>query len=160
MWKARGTKALTNSVDQAMSSKDYFLKRIKNIAGFRLVLPNYECTSVCFWWVSARYHVLSQNTSIIHCQTMCRYRYIPPSMRGQEETQDWWDKLYIATCKIKERMIMEGSLVIGYMPLLAKNMGNFFRMVICCQPPPTESSMDYAINQIEKLALDLRISDL
>ncbi|XP_014488839.1 PREDICTED: cysteine sulfinic acid decarboxylase [Dinoponera quadriceps] len=135
MWKARGTKALACSVDQAMICKDYFLKRIKNIAGFRLVLPDYECTSVCFW-------------------------YIPPSMRKQQETGDWWGKLYKVTSKIKERMILEGSLMIGYTPLPAKNIGNFFRMVICCQPPPTESSMDHVISQIEKFALDLRISDL
>ncbi|XP_025160505.1 LOW QUALITY PROTEIN: cysteine sulfinic acid decarboxylase-like [Harpegnathos saltator] len=135
MWKARGTTALARSVDQAMFCKDYFLKRITNRAGFRLVLSDYECTSICFW-------------------------YIPPGMREQRETQEWWNKLYKITSKIKERMILEGTLMIGYTPLQAKNIGNFFRMVINCQPPPTESSMDYVISQIEKFALNLRMSNL
>lgn len=77
------------------------------------------------------------------------------SMRGKEETQEWWEKLYKVTSKIKERMTLEGSLMIGYTPLPQKNLGNFFRMVVNCQPPPTESSMDYVIQQIEKYAFKM-----
>lgn len=82
-------------------------------------------------------------------------RYIPPSMRGQEETKEWWDKLYTIAPLIKERMILDGSLMIGYTPLGYKNIGNFFRMVISCRPTPTESAMDYTIEQIEKFGQDL-----
>ncbi|XP_076242356.1 cysteine sulfinic acid decarboxylase [Calliopsis andreniformis] len=130
MWKARGTKGLRESVDNAMSAAEYFFERIKNRDGFRLVLPSFEGCNICFW-------------------------YIPPSMRGQEETKDWWDKLYRITTKIKERMMTEGSLMIGYTPLTCKNIGNFFRMVLNCQPPPSQASMDYAIKKIEQLAIDL-----
>ncbi|XP_076395032.1 cysteine sulfinic acid decarboxylase [Megachile rotundata] len=129
MWKARGTKGLSDSVDVAMSMAEYFFDRIKNRDGFRLVLPRYEGCNVCFW-------------------------YIPPSMRGREETQDWWKKLYEMTAKIKERMMMEGSLMVGYTPLSYANVGNFFRMVVTCQPPPTKASMDYVIETIERLAVD------
>lgn len=80
-------------------------------------------------------------------------------MRGQEETHEWWNKLYKITSEIKELMILEGSLMISYMPLPTKNIGNFFRMVVNCQPPPTESSIDYVISQIEKLGSDLRLSN-
>lgn len=83
------------------------------------------------------------------------FRYIPPSMREQEETEEWWQKLYIITSKIKERMVLNGSLMIGYTPLLHKNIGNFFRMVLNCQPSPTQSAMDYAIKQIETFGSDL-----
>jgi len=83
------------------------------------------------------------------------FRYVPPTMRNQKETPRWWEKLYAVTIEIKTRMILEGSLMISYMPLPQKEIGNFFRMVVNCQPPPTQSSMDYVINQIEKFAADL-----
>ncbi|XP_033342676.2 cysteine sulfinic acid decarboxylase [Megalopta genalis] len=130
MWKARGTRGLRESVDTAMHAAEYFFERIKNREGFRLVLPSYECCNICFW-------------------------YVPPSMRGQEETQDWWNKLYRITAKIKELMMLDGSLMIGYTPLTYKNHGNFFRMVVTCQPPKTEASMDFAIDKLEQLARDL-----
>lgn len=130
MWKARGTIGLAKSVDQAMSCAEYFLKRISNIAGFRLVTPDFECCNICFW-------------------------YVPPSMRGQPETQDWWTKLYAVTVKIKERMLLAGSVMIGYTPLAHKNIGNFFRMVVSCQPTPSISSMNHVISEIEKFAADL-----
>lgn len=76
-------------------------------------------------------------------------------MRGQEETDDWWQKLYNVTTLIKERMILDGTLMISYMPLTSKNLGNFFRMVVTCQPPPTRASMDYAIDLIEKYGANL-----
>ncbi|XP_047366960.1 cysteine sulfinic acid decarboxylase isoform X2 [Vespa velutina] len=130
MWKARGTSGLRKSVDIAMSEAEYFFDRIKLLDGYRLVLPSYECCNICFW-------------------------YVPPSMRGQEETDDWWQKLYKVTTLIKERMILDGTLMISYMPLASKNLGNFFRMVVTCQPPPTHASMDYVIDLIEKYGANL-----
>lgn len=64
-------------------------------------------------------------------------------------------QLHEVTMQIKKRMTLDGSLMISYMPLSQKELGNFFRMVVNCQPPPTKSSMDYAISQIEKFAADL-----
>ena len=40
---------------------------MKTTAGYRLIVEP-ACTNVCFW-------------------------YIPPSLRGQEETKEWWGKL-------------------------------------------------------------------
>lgn len=76
-------------------------------------------------------------------------------MRNQEETDDWWQKLYKVTTTIKERMVLDGTLMISYMPLIHKNLGNFFRMVVTCQPPPTRASMDYIIDLIEKYGANL-----
>jgi len=76
-------------------------------------------------------------------------------MRDQSETPIWWQKLYFFTSEIKKRLVLEGSLMISFMPMPHKEIGNFFRMVVNCQPPPTKSSMDYVINQIEKVAIDL-----
>ena len=76
-------------------------------------------------------------------------------MRGQVEDKEWYEKLYKIAPTIKEKMVMKGSLMIGYTPLTQKGLGNFFRMVVNCQPPPTKSSMDYVIEQIEHYASDL-----
>lgn len=71
-------------------------------------------------------------------------------MRDQEETKNWWEKLYTIAPKIKELMVLEGSLMVGYTPLTQKNLGNFFRLVVTCQPPPSQNSMNYVIEQIER----------
>ncbi|XP_023247700.1 glutamate decarboxylase 1-like, partial [Copidosoma floridanum] len=48
MWKARGAVALAKSVDRALEAAEYFLEKIRSRPGFRLVLPKYECSNVCF----------------------------------------------------------------------------------------------------------------
>ena len=83
------------------------------------------------------------------------FRYIPPNMRGQKETKEWWEKLYSIAPLIKEQMILKGTLMIGYTPLTYVNVGNFFRMVVACRPTPTTASMDYVIEQIEKFGKSL-----
>lgn len=130
MWKARGTSGLRSAVDQAIAASKYFENRISNREGFRLVIPESECSTVCFW-------------------------YIPPSLRGLKETDEWRAKLYQVAPKIKERMIMDGSLMLGYTPLNHKGFGNFFRMVITCSPEAKESSMNFVIEKIENFGQDL-----
>lgn len=76
-------------------------------------------------------------------------------MRNEEETSAWWKKLYDITAKIKELLVLDGQLMIGYTPMPQKKFGNFFRMVVSCQPPPTYKSMDFVIEQIEKIAKKL-----
>ncbi|XP_015181211.1 PREDICTED: acidic amino acid decarboxylase GADL1 [Polistes dominula] len=125
MWKAYGSIGLDISVQIAMSAAEYFKDRIKFIDGFRLVLPDFECNTICFW-------------------------YIPSSMRGQEETQEWWDELSRITTSIKEKMVLDGTLMIGYTPLPNKNLVNFFRMVVTCHPPPSHTDMDYTIKLFQK----------
>ncbi|KAJ8681904.1 hypothetical protein QAD02_017696 [Eretmocerus hayati] len=130
MWKAKGSAALRRSVDIAMETAEYFLQQISQRPGFRLVLPEIQGSNVCFW-------------------------YIPPKMRNADETDEWWSKLGTIAPKIKERLIMDGSLMIGYVPMAHKNLVNFFRMVVTCQPEPTKASMDYAIAMIERHGCDL-----
>ena len=96
--------------------------------GFRLV-PEYrnrKCTNVGFW-------------------------YIPPSLRDQEETEDWWRRLEEVAPRIKERMIREGSLMIGYQPLPYMNLKNFFRFVLHGVPRPTKENMEFVVNEIERI---------
>lgn len=49
-------------------------------------------------------------------------------------------------------MIKSGTMMVGYSPLNNKGHGNFFRMVVMAHPAPTSTSMDFVINEIEKLA--------
>lgn len=130
MWRARGTKVLGKLVDTALESAEYFFEKIKIREGFRLAFTQFDGNTICFW-------------------------YIPPSLRGQDENDAWWNKLYDSTSKIKELLVLDGRLMIGYTPMKHKNFGNFFRMVVCCQPPPSHSTMDFAIEQIEKIGSKL-----
>ena len=100
--------------------------------GFRLV-PEYrerKCTNVGFW-------------------------YIPPSLRGQVEDEEWWNKIEKVAPKIKEEMIKEGSLMIGYQPVPYKNIKNFFRMVIHAVPRPNKKNMEFVVDEIERIGKNL-----
>merc|ERR1719219_3325654 len=62
--------------------------------GFRLV-PEYstrQCTNLGFW-------------------------YIPERLRGKTEDDAWWREVGAIAPKVKEQMILEGTLMIGYQPL-------------------------------------------
>jgi len=56
---------------------------------------------------------------------------------------------------IKEKMIKNGHLMIGYSPLHHKNIGNFFRMVLTCHPPMTVQNMDFIIAQIAEMGEEI-----
>ena len=53
---------------------------------------------------------------------------------------------------IKERMAMEGTMLIGYQPLNGKV--NFFRMVVA-NLESTTKDMDFVIYEIDRLGRDL-----
>ncbi|ELU00406.1 hypothetical protein CAPTEDRAFT_51870, partial [Capitella teleta] len=63
-----------------------------------------ECTNICFW-------------------------YIPKEFRSQEaDSDEWWKRLAKVAPLIKERMIMKGSMMVGYNPEGSKV--NFFRVLL------------------------------
>ena len=57
--------------------------------------------------------------------------------------------------KIKEKMIMEGTLMIGYQPIPYKNLRNFFRMVIHGVPRPSKENMQFVVDEIERIGKTL-----
>ncbi|XP_058821927.1 acidic amino acid decarboxylase GADL1 [Topomyia yanbarensis] len=125
MFKARGTIGLSESVDNAFDCAHFFTEQIKSKQGFRLVIDDHQYTNVSFW-------------------------YIPSNMRVAECQQDasWWSRIYEITALIKEKMVKRGSVLIGFVPLPNKKIGNFFRMVVTCHPKPTYESMQFVINEI------------
>uniref|UniRef100_A0A8B9RDE3 Cysteine sulfinic acid decarboxylase n=1 Tax=Astyanax mexicanus TaxID=7994 RepID=A0A8B9RDE3_ASTMX len=104
----------------------YFVEELKKREGFQLVSEP-QFVNVCFW-------------------------FIPPSLRGKENSADYQDKLAKVAPLIKERMVKKGSMMVGYQPLDSRV--NFFRMVIL-SPQLTHSDLDFFLNETERLGEDL-----
>ncbi|TMW52631.1 hypothetical protein DOY81_002285 [Sarcophaga bullata] len=126
MLKARGYGGCGRLLDHAMDMSKLFLTKLQQREGFRLVLNEYQYTNICFW-------------------------YIPKKMRNQTENEEWNSKLYEIAPKVKELMIRQGTLMLGYSPLQYRNIGNFFRMVFTCFPIMDENELDFIITEIERL---------
>lgn len=72
MLKARGYGTLGKLVDHAIDMSKVFVEKLKQREGFRLVLPEFQYSNVCFY-------------------------YVPKKMRksnAAEDTQEWKAKLY------------------------------------------------------------------
>jgi sulfinoalanine decarboxylase len=122
--KSRGTLGVEKMIDNAFTSADYFRDKISNMEGFRLVIPKFQYTNVCFW-------------------------YIPKELRGLEETEEWWMKIYKITKRVKEAMQMSGRVILSCNSLPQRKIGFFFRLPIKCCPPVTESTLDHIIEQVK-----------
>lgn len=127
MLKVRGLTGFEHLMDNTLDMAQYLAKAVSDREGFRLIQNDkFQYTNVCFW-------------------------YIPKRMRSKEENEQWWEELYKVAPEIKKRMILRGSMMIGYSPLPTKNIGNFFRMTLACFPPPTMDTIDFLIDEIERL---------
>ncbi|XP_037037478.1 cysteine sulfinic acid decarboxylase [Bradysia coprophila] len=127
MLKARGLSTFEHLLDNAMEMSSYLWTSISSKRQFRPIIGQpFQYTNVCFW-------------------------YIPIGLRGLEETNEWWDRIYTVAPLIKEMMVKSGTLMVGYSPLPHKKKGNFFRMALTCQPPVTHTDIDFVLNQIDRL---------
>ncbi|KAG8518343.1 Cysteine sulfinic acid decarboxylase [Galemys pyrenaicus] len=126
MWKAQGGQGLERRVDQAFALARYLVEEIKKREGFELVMEP-EFVNVCFW-------------------------FVPPSLRGKQESPDYSERLAKVAPVLKERMVKKGSMMIGYQPHGTR--GNFFRMVVA-NPALTQSDIDFLLNELEQLGQDL-----
>lgn len=127
MLKARGLNAFERLMDNSMLMSKYLTEQVRTRSGFRLIIDEpFEYTNVCFW-------------------------YIPKRLRDVNETSDWWTELYTVAPLIKERMVMSGTLMIGYTPLPQQGLGNFLRMVQSCFPPATEDDINFVLDEITRL---------
>ncbi|XP_022904309.1 cysteine sulfinic acid decarboxylase [Onthophagus taurus] len=127
MWKAKGTHGLTRHVEKVFDNAEYFTKTIKSKENFKMVLEEPECTNVCFW-------------------------YVPPSLLGKENEDDYEEKLHKIAPKIKERMMKDGSMMVTYQA--QKDWPNFFRIVFQ-NSALTHDDMMHFIQTIERLGCDL-----
>jgi len=127
MWQAKGTTGLEKHVDTLFSDAEYFTQLIRQREGFQLVLDQPEFVNICFW-------------------------YIPPSLRGHQNDQDYKEKLNKVAPKVKERMVKSGSMMITYTSL--GDLANFFRLVLQSSSV-THQDMDFFADEIERLGCDL-----
>ncbi|KAG3291864.1 cysteine sulfinic acid decarboxylase isoform X2 [Ictidomys tridecemlineatus] len=144
MWKAQGGQGLEQRIDQAFalarlygclllstcnlspSVPRYLVEEIKKREGFELVMEP-EFVNVCFW-------------------------FVPPSLRGKQASPHYSQRLSQVAPVLKERMVKEGSMMIGYQP--HGTHGNFFRMVVA-NPTLTCADIDFLLNELERLGQDL-----
>lgn len=118
MLKTRGLAHFEASVNHNFALRDFMVRRLGELRNFRLVLPEFQYTNVCFW-------------------------YIPDRLLGAgQETDAWWAEVYQVTTRIKERMVLDGSAMISYSPLKHKGLGNFFRMVFTSFPKRSERDVE------------------
>lgn len=87
-------------INKVFANAEYFKSQIENRVDFRLVLPEPECTNVCFW-------------------------YIPPSLRNGTYTTE---QLHQVAPKIKERMMKQGLMMCTYQA--SNDLPNFFRLAL------------------------------
>ncbi|KAJ8369996.1 hypothetical protein SKAU_G00100240 [Synaphobranchus kaupii] len=126
MWKALGTQGLEKRVDKAFANTRYLVEEMKKREGFHLVNEP-QFVNVCFW-------------------------FIPPSLRGVEDGEEYRERLSKVAPTIKERMMRKGSMMVGYQP--QKGRVNFFRMVVL-SPQISQEEMDFFLDEIERLGKDL-----
>ncbi|XP_011903516.1 PREDICTED: cysteine sulfinic acid decarboxylase isoform X5 [Cercocebus atys] len=126
MWKAQGDQGLERRIDQAFALARYLVEEIKKREGLELVMEP-EFVNVCFW-------------------------FVPPSLRGKQDSPDYHERLSKVAPMLKERMVKEGSMMIGYQPHGTR--GNFFRVVVA-NPALTCADMDFLLNELERLGQDL-----
>ena len=83
------------------------------------------------------------------CTNVC-FRYVPKKMLGLERDDEFWQKLSKVAPKIKEKLTVDGTLMVGYQPLPHKNLTNFFRMIVHAIPHQSKSSMDHVLDEIQR----------
>ncbi|XP_071989102.1 cysteine sulfinic acid decarboxylase isoform X2 [Engystomops pustulosus] len=126
MWKALGSKGLERRVDRVLEHTRYLAEQMRRREGFHLIMEP-EFVNLCFW-------------------------YVPPSLRNQETSPDFWTRLGKVAPVIKERMMKKGSMMVGYQH--HGNRVNFFRQIVV-NPQVTTEDLDFFLDEIERLGEDL-----
>ncbi|XP_061177418.1 cysteine sulfinic acid decarboxylase-like [Saccostrea echinata] len=129
MWRSRGDTGMAKQVENSFENAKHLLDGLKRREGFRVVLPEFQCPNICFW-------------------------YIPKRLRGKEENKEWWGEISKIAPQIKRKMMEQGTMMIGYNPLTTKGYVNFFRVIIT-NPMATKEDMDFILDEMDRLGSDL-----
>ncbi|KAL1516799.1 hypothetical protein ABEB36_000654 [Hypothenemus hampei] len=111
MWKAKGSLGFEMHINKIFENSQYFYNTIKNRPEFEIVVPEPECTNICFWFVPTSLRTSSSQE--FH--------------ERLSSDKEYWKKLHTIAPKIKERMMKEGTMMVTYQT--HKNKPNFFRIV-------------------------------
>lgn len=128
MWRAKGDKGFEEHIDMLWHLTDLLVEEVHKRPNFEMVMENPECTNVCFW-------------------------YIPKSMQDMDKnSEEYRTKLALIAPQIKNGMMKNGTMMIGYQPL--DNYPNFFRMVFC-NGATRDQDVIFLMDEIERLGKDL-----
>ncbi|XP_033624403.1 cysteine sulfinic acid decarboxylase-like isoform X2 [Asterias rubens] len=130
MWKAKGNRGFEAEINQKFENSRHMADLIQKRDNFRLLMEP-QCTNVTFW-------------------------YVPPSLQSIPEGPEYWEKLAKVAPIIKERMMKNGTMMIGYQPL--GDHVNFIRMVYANHATTTQD-VDWIVDEIERLGHDIVIAD-
>lgn len=129
MWKAMGRSGMEARINKSFDNAKHLASLVKSREGFHL-LQEPECTNVCFYFVPKRMR----------------------SMKFDLSDPEFCQQISKVAPKIKERMVLEGTMMVGYQPL--KKLPNFFRM-ITINDLVGHSDMKDIVDTIERLGMDL-----
>jgi glutamate decarboxylase-like protein 1 len=113
-------------VDNIIEMNHYITEKLKQTPGFKLVLPQFEGSTISFWYVK---------------------KSLSDSVKRYTSSQ-----VHEICPNIKEKMIKVGTMMINYQPLTCKGLPNFFRLSLTCIPAPSKDDMDFVIHEIVSLA--------
>lgn len=134
MFKKHGERGFENMIDNAFEKAAYFADSLEKREGFELIAtPQY--TNICFHYVP---------------------KFLRQHKKGDEKFSESISRI---TAIIKEQMMKNGNLMIGYSPLPSKNLKNFFRMVVTANPKTTNEMMDFVLDQIEEIGESFEFRD-
>ncbi|OQV19976.1 Glutamate decarboxylase 1 [Hypsibius exemplaris] len=126
MWRAKGTLGFERQVNGLFELRDHLVRRLNEFEDFELILPEPECTNVCFW-------------------------YVPPSCANMVGNRRY-ERLGRITAIIKARMMDRGNLMVGYQPL--DDRPNFFRMLFS-NAASTNEDVDFMLEEIVRIGHEL-----
>lgn len=69
MFKVRGESGFAELVSNVMHHAKYLASLIEQRAGFHLIMPHFQYTNICFW-------------------------YVPKRLRNLPETPNWWEEIF------------------------------------------------------------------
>lgn len=128
MFKAKGLNGFEKQIDRFFELAKYLYNQILKRENFEIVLHDPEFTNICFW-------------------------YIPNSLKNvNKKSISYKTALHKIAPIIKEKMMQNGNLMIGYQPLDEKP--NFFRMIIS-NSATIQEDLDFVLDEIERLGKDL-----
>jgi len=127
-WRAKGDNGFEDALDKLWDLAHLLKSEIERRDNFEMVMDKPQFTNICFW-------------------------YIPESLKSLEkDSEEYTEKLNEIAPTIKKKMMMKGTLMIGYQPLDDKP--NFFRMIFSNQATK-EEDVYFLLDEIEKLGCDL-----
>lgn len=136
IWKKRGVAGFENLMENAFLMSNYFHMQISKRKNFHLVIDDIEYTNICFYY----FHIPTNDINVGESVPKC------------------WQCISKMTLCIKEKITANGNLMITYSPLSSMNIGYFFRMVVTAHPKATEESMEFVLNEIEKIGESIPLS--